>query len=366
MDSIKTEYIIFFWILALVLFTFYCIFRLTYLKKEKYVDTVKTTPNILAYLDSLEQKKLITDIKGCENIFDDNFKVQSLGYSNCQNAYSDYISKGLDVNQDYGQKYNLSEICPVSTKTAKYQDCSRILLEKNTNTANILDSVNVEMETSINKRIRDRISSLDIISDDLRPFVFKNDNIEFITDMINKKQIPQTRNDVLPLVADYYNSKYNGKYDGTKESFEPDISILEVPAELEALFFGKYKSIKGNLKSFNNIIIELKYNINDKGVNNGIILTIDGASFNIIYEVASLKNYKNFSNVIQMKLINRKILKESENGNELINLMNLLGFGDSATILITYSEFISPEKKKRATYKIVNDNLDTLIVLEKE
>ena len=82
MINIKTKYLILIWIIILILFTFYCIFRLYYLK-EKY-DTVSllnlpssqlsgsqqssslsqnTSPNIITYINNIETTNNNTHIR---------------------------------------------------------------------------------------------------------------------------------------------------------------------------------------------------------------------------------------------------------------------------------------------------------------
>ena len=124
----STKYLILFWIIALILFTFYCILRLYYIK-ERYANTsVSTTPNAISYINNIKNKTNITDMFGCENVYDDNIGVKAIGYTNCQNAVADYLVKKYDYTNKYGQEQSLADICPVSTQSDKYSSCLKLLL----------------------------------------------------------------------------------------------------------------------------------------------------------------------------------------------------------------------------------------------
>ena len=148
MISIKTKYVILFWIIILVLFTFYCIIRMKYLR-EKYDNTPILTPiptntaNIINYINNIQKQKKITDLDNpleCKNLYDDNIRVQSMGYNNCESAYADYLAKGFDVNNSYGQPKSLAEVCPISTKSSLYAQCLTSLLNKFTDNINMVNS----------------------------------------------------------------------------------------------------------------------------------------------------------------------------------------------------------------------------------
>ena len=66
MFSIKTNYIILIWIIILILFTFFCVFRLGYMR-EKYYDVSQylqktTQPNIISYINN-EQTNTTVDLQ---------------------------------------------------------------------------------------------------------------------------------------------------------------------------------------------------------------------------------------------------------------------------------------------------------------
>jgi hypothetical protein len=125
---ISIKYIILFWIIFLILFIFYCIFRLNYVlipattnSYPNITNNIKTNKNnviknqnnfkdIIQYLDEETEKNTITKLPGCENVYNDNIAVRSLGYRNCDDAYTDYFNNNLDINKKYGNNKTLAEI----------------------------------------------------------------------------------------------------------------------------------------------------------------------------------------------------------------------------------------------------------------
>ena len=85
---INKQYFILFWIIALILFTFYCIFRLKYITEKYYDIPVSSVPlttvpkDIISYINNIQLKNKITDTPDCEGVYDDNYKVGDLGYNN--------------------------------------------------------------------------------------------------------------------------------------------------------------------------------------------------------------------------------------------------------------------------------------------
>ena len=96
---IDKKHIILFWILGLILFTFYYIFRIKHIR-EKYDDiSISTKPQtIIAHINNIQEHNKLTDMPGCGNVYDDNIKVQEIGYNDCQSAYVDYLHKNLNIN----------------------------------------------------------------------------------------------------------------------------------------------------------------------------------------------------------------------------------------------------------------------------
>ena len=212
----QTKYIILFWIIALVLFTFYCLFRLSYMHKtikanitqqipkasismnssnalNKFADVADTdTDNItnitealpidaITYLNNILTKDKITDIKECENVYDDNLGVRALGYSTCGNAFTDYFNRGLDPDKKYGFTKSLSNYCPITTKNPTYMQCMRYLLTKFTDNVNITKGLNEDMIDNINSRLQERSNILNNIEETLNPHNLNKDiTIDYI------------------------------------------------------------------------------------------------------------------------------------------------------------------------------------------
>ena len=70
---IDKKHIILFWILGLILFTFYCIFRIKYIR-EKYDDITSDDEQntIISNINRIQNHNNITDMPGCSNVYDDN------------------------------------------------------------------------------------------------------------------------------------------------------------------------------------------------------------------------------------------------------------------------------------------------------
>lgn len=362
--DIKT--IILIWLIGLVLFIFYCVFRLKYIK-EKY-DTITaiptfTTQNILNYLDKQKAINNIIDLPGCELVYDDNIAVNRLGYSNCQDAFSDYLSKGYDFNNKYGQDKSLADICPVSTKSDKYMTCLQNLLNNKTDNNGIMDGVTTDMTNSINKRLNDRLGSLNEIRSSLVPFVYQKDNVDFVVDMALKNQLPQSQNDKLPMVDKYY----KGRYEDLVEKFQTDISAINVDAMIEQVFFGRYRAIKGQYKLFDDINIVIQYATpkTDDNPTPEIDLIVSNDDTIISFAVNSIKYYQELSNTIKINLSNKKIMKQGNNTANIDKILNILGLGSPSQLLLSYEIFNTADNKKKLSFKLVNDNLDTILILER-
>ena len=403
MVSIKTKYIILFWIIILILFTFYCIFRLKYLK-EKYDNTQVIKYNsdspypIINYLDNIVRQDKITDITECKNLYDDNIKVQSMGYPNCESAYSDYITKKFDPNNKYGQSKSLTDICPISAKSAKYTQCMTLLLHKYTNNANMVDSITNDMTKSINKRLQDRSNVLDNAQNNLNPLIFNKDQNDFNNYMKSENSVAKYNADVLGLVNNYYQDRYQGGLGNIEEGF--DASKPEIDPAIEKLFFGNFKPINGQFLALDDLIISIGYDVTNTSnptlpsqtlpsqtlpsqtlpsqtqgktsklnkINN-LILTLNSINNNlyIIYYIVNIDKYKNMTNAVKMIISKNNIISDSNSSNSqtLMKLLSTLGIINRTQLIITYEEFTSSEKTLHKTYKLVNDNLDTILVLNK-
>ena len=233
--NISNEYIILIWIIGLILFTFYCVFRLKYISdkinndkhinnnlnnnnnnkkdnnlNEKYENIPYLTKpsNIISYINNIQSEDKITDVPGCENVYDDNYKVKGLGYKNCNSAYSDYLKNNYDATIKYDGINSLENVCPVSSKSAKYSECLKTLLNKFTNNAAILENINNDMTDSINKRLENRNSSLYNKKLALNSFINSKEQTDFNNTMLMNNQIPKYDDDKLRLVDNYYQDRY--------------------------------------------------------------------------------------------------------------------------------------------------------------
>jgi len=388
MINIKTKYLILIWIIILILFTFYCIFRLYYLK-EKY-ETVSllnlpssrqsasqlslqsqsqnTSPNIINYINNIETSNNITDVPGCENVYDDNIAVQTLGYNSCSNAYADYLAKSLDINKKYGQLKSLADMCPVSAKTPMYSQCLQTLLQKYTNTANIVDNITTDMQNSINSRIQYRTSALDDIQNELNPLMLNKDQNDFKQYMILNGQVAKYSEDTIGIVDNYYKKKYS-------EGFVGSVSTYIVDPSLESKFFGSYNPINGQYIAFNDLVVSLGYDTSSNQSANRsqinevkpIILTISSKSNNlkIIYNIVKIDNYKAMKNAMIMSLSSQDIINQQADYQTIQQLLTVLGITAPTQLIMVYDEFTSSENIIHKSYKLSNINLDTIMVLNK-
>lgn len=399
MITLKTKYIILFWIIILILFTFYCVIRMGYIR-EKYDNILLQTskPNIISYINNIQKQNDITDMPGCSGVYDDNFAVQALGYNTCHNAYSDYISKNLDVNATYGQTKTLSDICPVSAKSSKYSQCLKALINTFTDNSNILDNITTDMSTSINKRIADRGVAISGIETVLNPFMYSKSQVDFNNNMQMNGQVPKYQDDKLALINQYYQNRYRGGFEGfanipstlsTTQTADllgtpvsPNISTLVLDKKLIKDFFGTYQVVKGQFTSLNNMTFTLGYDkssssIQSIDVNNiieeispAILLTFDNRSLKISYTVNYVENYNSLSNVIKLNLSDKNIVTDTNQYQQdqttiTQQLLSTLGINIPARLIMTYEDNTSPARVKRRTYKLVNDNLDTILILNK-
>ena len=404
MVSIQTKYIILFWIIILILFTFYCVIRMGYLR-EKYgnteVQTQNTQPNIISYINDIEKKKDITDMPGCSDIYDDDEAVKYLGYDTCQNAYSDYLLNKKDVTtKQPDQSQSLMDICPVSTKSEKYSQCLQSLINTFTDNANMLDIINADMTTSINQRISDRSNDISGIQTSLNPFMYSKSQVDFNNNMQMNGQVANYKDDKLGLVNQYYQTRYRGGLEGFSNiptstvtssssslgssigsSVPADLSILILDPNLIKNFFGTYQSVPGQFKSLSNLTITIGYDTSNgdtQSITIGdtieqvplpILLSIDNGSLKIDYTVSYIENYKTLPNAIKLNLTDKNIVTDTNQNQDqsaiLQQLLSILGINIPARLIMTYEEFTSTEYLVHRSYKLVNDNLDTLLILNK-
>lgn len=452
--NINKHYVIFIWIIVLIIFTFYCIFRIKYIR-EKYMDVMSKKPqsvvlitrqsydsdessqptinsailpdtielskskspnatqnplipittqsqDIISYINNIQKNNEVTDIPDCQTIYDDNYSVQELGYNNCSSAYADYLEKNLDVNNLYGKTKTLANICPVSARTPKYNKCSELLLTKFADNNTILDNVNKEMTSSINKRIDARTSILNGAILDTSSFISDKNQIDFNNDMLVSGNIPNYPDERLSLINNYYQDKYKGGIENFTNLVDPYI---------ENKFFGKFKSVNGQYIAFTDLLFILEYdtlnnttptnkktssitnisslptNKKSSGTPNlsslptnispsllpAINITTKPLLFSIInndlfitYDVINIDFYKKSKKAIKIVLSNKNIVSQTTSPNTTQQLLSILGLHDTSQLIFVVTSFVSSEGIKHTTYKLVNDNLDTIIVLNKQ
>ena len=489
---INKQYIVFIWIILLLLFLFYCIFRIKYIH-EKYYDisyslttkenrlpatTISSSANIAqttkssnstlfptetypediyAYIDNIKNKGNVTDMPNCKDVYDDNIAVGELGYNSCETAYADYLDKNLDVNKTYGMSKSLANICPVSSKTDAYKECLTLLLDKFTKGNNIIDNINTDMTSSVNKRIQDRSSIVTDIQTKFKSFLSSKDQIDFNNNMLVNGNIANYPDERIGLVDNYYQSKYKGY----------EIFTNLVYSDIENKFFGNYLPVKGQYISLNNLVFSLYYdNIDDtkestnsksrflnlglpnipppkpvaynyidpniptvtssivlsalpplpgqrassiptitsfslpkpparrpasaqaaaqaaaqeeaqsaqaasQGLNpitivtKPVVFSISNNDLYITYNVENIDYYKNQNSAVILVLNNKNIVKQNNSNNTIQQLLSILGLNEKSQIIISTKTFTSTEGITHTNYTLVNDNLDTILVLEK-
>ena len=250
---INTKYIILCWIVLLIIFTFFCIYKLFVCKHNNNnnntntnntdtnntvintarqnisnnfydIPVTNTTPNkepIINYINNILINDKIYNLEQCKDIYDDDYAVKALGYNSCKSANSDYFSNNMDATQKYGHIKSLSEMCPISTNSDKYTECMRQLLNKfNTNT-DIVNTINKDMTSIINERINKRSDVLDNYE-----YSLKNNIPNNIINTLNTLNTINT-NDINPNSNTYYNNiaekaytYYQTKYNYGKSIFD--------------------------------------------------------------------------------------------------------------------------------------------------
>ena len=434
---IDKQYIILFWIIALILFTFYCIFRIKYIgdinkthkTNEKYADInipITTHPsNIISYINNIQTQNKITDIPVCKDVYDDNYKVQELGYNTCNSAYTDYLQKNLDMNNKYGRDKSLADICPVSTKSQQYSICLQSLLNKYTDNINILGNINLDMNSSINKRLETRSGSLDNIQLSMNSFIYNKTQNDFNNNMLMNNQIPKYPDDILGLVDNYYQDRYKGGIENFTSSVDKFTNIID--SNIEKTYFGKYKPVNGQFLAINDLIISIEYdslneanelinispqttspqtksssniiapqtasssntsssntsssntsssNYNEilynaspfKNITNNsrpVLFTLSNNDLYIIYTVVNIDFYKLKKNAIKLILTDKRVINQTNENNLIEPLLSILGINSPSTLIMVMDTFTSTENIKHTTFKLLNDNLDTILVLDK-
>ena len=394
---LQLKYIILLWIIALIFFTFYCIYRLANMSFKpinNFVNitnplTQPTSQNLIKYINNIAANDKITNIPSCANIYDDNIAVRSLGYNNCSTANADYFARNLDINQKYGNVYTLAQLCPISTKSDAYMNCMKQLLNKFNTNANILDSVNIDMTNLVNKRLSDRLDVLDNIDISLNSYLYSQSQLDFHDKMISGEPINPTPEQIIGNVNYYYQNKYGNKssFNNITEHFASNLEIYNIDPYIETYFFGTYTPIKGQYLAFNNLTVSLNYILDkaqiiplklqsqsqqsqqsqSQAVKKIFLSIIDNnTNAQIVYTVNNIGFYLQYKNVIKIHLVKQTInTVQPADAQILQQLLTTLGITVPNQLIMTIDAFTSTEKITRKTYKLLNSNMNTIMVLAK-
>ena len=392
---------------------------------NKFLNTPSPTgtrPNAIKYVNKILANDSITNIPACKDMYDDNYGVRALGYSSCNNAYADYIAKGLDSAKLYGQTKSLNDFCPITTKNPIYMDCMATLLNKFNINANIFQNVNSAMSDSINKRIQDRSDILNDIQLDTASYISSKDVMNFkaqtgLLDDINKSSDQKLYESSIYYKGKYanfsrsgFNSNINDNSSSLSssniiESFYSNTkSIINVDPYIVTNFFGNYIPVKGQFLAFNNIIVSLNFDeyrtsdndesisienpfaINDgiskntvpittasmenKNPNSGSVsLTITNNATNgsIIYNVNGIGNHEGKKNAIALDISSQTINTYNVGDDQALQqLLMVLGINIPSKLIITIKQVTSDSGKMRWSYTLMNINMDTIMVMKKK
>ena len=415
---LQTKYLILIWIIVLVIFTFYCIYRLsgfTYpissqptklslpINKFENINQLvlrnsllkPTSQNFIEYVNDIEKHDKITDIQECVNVYDDNIAVRSLGYNNCSSANADYFARNLDINQKYGNANSLAQLCPISTKSDTYMNCMKQLLNKFNTNANIVESININMTNLLNKRLSDRTEVLNNVELSLNPYLFSQHQVDFTNNMTLGEPINPTPDQVLENVNNYYQTKYGGSKSvfnnipqtpqnkQTPEQFASNLEIYNIDPYIETYLFGSYTPIKGQYLAFNNLTITLNYVLDTQASKQAskqasnqlqnqtvkkVFLTIidNNTNAQIVYRVINIDFYLQYKNVIKIDLFDQTLNSTQPTDIQTLQqLLNILGITVPNRLIMTIDEFTSSEKITRKTYKLLNADMHTIMILDK-
>jgi hypothetical protein len=213
----------------------------------------------------------------------------------------------------------------------------------------------------------------------------QNDFNKYLT--VNNSAV-KYKEDVLGLVNNYYTNKYEG--------FVSSVSVNVIEPAIEKLFFGTYKPINGQFLVFTDLTLSLEYDLasqssqsfqspqTTKSISSqltssesiqvvqpkNIIMTISSKSngLDIVYNISKINNYKAMPNAIKLSVTSKTVannLINSSNSQTIQQLLSSLGILAPTQLILTYEEFTSTEKILHKTYKLVNDNLDTILVMNR-
>ena len=97
-----------------------------------------------------------------------------------------------------------------------------------------------------------------------------------------------------------------------------------------------------------------------------VIFTIRNNDLHIIYNVEYIDFYKTNKNAVQFILNDKEIISQNYDDNNIIEqLLSILGLNKTSQLLLVVDTFTSTEKKKHTNYRLVNERLDTILILQK-
>ena len=127
---------------------------------------------------------------------------------------------------------------------------------------------------------------------------------------------------------------------------------------------------------FNNLAISLNYDIssnttlstNTNTIPKNVVLNIinNDTSSVITYKISDIDYFKAYKNVIKMEIASQTIMNNTPNDTQTLQqLLTTLGIQLPTRLFISLEQFTSPEMITRNTYKLLNSNMDTIMLLEK-
>ena len=70
-------------------------------------------------------------------------------------------------------------------------------------------------------------------------------------------------------------------------------------------------------------------------------------------------------NAIKIILGEKTILVQNDSNNVIEPLLTILGLNENSSLILVFDPYTSTENKSHNTYRLVNDNLDTILTLVK-
>ena len=280
-----------------------------------------------------------------------------------------------------------------------YNECAKLLLTKFSDSNIILDNVTSEIDNSVNKRLIDRHEILDDTLLSLSPFLYSKNQKDFDKNILLNKQVSQYSDQTLNLVDYYYQDKY--KY------IEKFTNLVN--SDVESLFFGSFIPVNGQMLALNDLVFAIEYDTSGKKKSKGsnmkfipllnetitpslpstpmttmssnvisapelsvtktiqpAIFTIRNNDLEIVYNIKYIDFYKTNNNAAQFILDDKEILHQNyDDTNITEQLLSILGLNNTSRLVLVVDKFTSTEKIKHTNYRLVNDNLDTILILKK-